>query len=197
MTALAMQQDFAIIPATEWLVLRCASGRTMALAAALADYGAWTPTWKVSKQLPNGSRRMVTEPCMSGIVFIPDEMRFDLPHVPRIHYWLMKEFDGRLSRVPDWQLNDVRKIADRPLPKASELPKVGSIVMMPAATGAWQGLRAKVLACTQRKATVAVEIQGRGFSQEIQLAPCLLLKIQAEPQSVRRAMRHRNRRLTT
>lgn len=195
MNALAQRQDFAIVPApvAEWLVLRCASSRTLALAAALADRGAWTPTWKVSKQLPNGSHRKVVEACLPRFVFIPEEMRFSLPHVPRIEYWFMKEFDGRLSRVPDWQLNDVRNIADKPMPKASELPRVGSIVTMPAATGAWQGLRAKVLACTQQKATVAIEIQGRGFSQEIQLAPCLLLKNQAQGQSAKRATRHRNR----
>lgn len=176
MTALAMQQDFAIIPATEWLVLRCASGRTMALAAALADYGAWTPTWKVSKQLPRSSvRRKVTEACIPSYVFVPAFLAFNLPQVPRIPYSWMKGTEGMLTRVPDRQLSALRQIADKPLIPASRLPKPGSIVMMP--DGPWQGLRAKVVKCSQRMATVEIETQGRGFSQTIQLPSCLLRKI--------------------
>jgi hypothetical protein len=177
MNALA-SHEFAIIdaPVTEWLVLRCSSSRTMAWAALLAQFGAWTPTWKVSKQLPRSSmRRKVTEACIPSYVFVPAFVAYDLPTVPKIPYSWMKGAEGMLTRVPDRQLAGLRDIADKPLIPASKLPKAGAIVLMP--DGPWQGLRAKVVKCTQRAATVEIETQKDRFTQKVQLPSCLLLKI--------------------
>jgi hypothetical protein len=91
----------------------------------------------------------------------------------------MREPNGCLSRVPDWQLDALRKIADRPKIAASKLPKPGSIILMP--EGPWQGLKAKVIECSQRYAKLLVLEAPTSslFSREIELASCLLVSERA------------------
>src|SRR5690606_38523759 len=118
MNALAVTAEFDIRPSpeTEWLVLRCSPARTLALAAALADRRAWTPTWKVSREVRGtGERVKVTEPCIAGFVFVPADWGMDLPVVAKIHYSFMRQPGFKLTRVPDHQLSALRSIADKPL----------------------------------------------------------------------------------
>lgn len=174
MNALPATENFAVLtgPATEWLVLLCPSGRTLALAAALAPYGAWTPTWRVTRQFPRSpAKRKVTEACIPGLVFIPSSMSYEIPPVPRIPVRFMRDHEYAPIRVPDRQLSGLRKIADKPLVKASQLPKPGQRVRF--VSGPWQGLIGRIVACTQRVATVAMEKS----TQIWQAPPCMLLKI--------------------
>jgi transcription antitermination factor NusG len=97
-------------------------------------------------------------------------MAFDLPHVPHCGHSFMR-VDGVLTRIADRELEPLRKIAEKPLVKARDLPRPGARVRFN--EGPFEGLRGKVLACSQRYASVTVE----GFSQPIQVPPCLLLKI--------------------
>lgn len=163
-------QEFAIVPAptTQWLVLRCAPGRTMALAAALADRGAWTPTWTRRRRLPRSPMtKPVKEACIPSFVFLPSGEGHNLPPVPLIQYRLM-HFEGMLVRIADHQLEPLRRIADKPLLPAHKLPKAGQRLRFN--SGPFQGLIAKVIRCTQRFATVSVE----GFAQPLQVPPAFL-----------------------
>lgn len=150
----------------EWLVLRCPSNRTLALAAALAEQGAWTPTWRRRKRFPrSNATRLTSQPCIPGMVFVPEHGQ--LPKV-RIDYSLMKNWDHSYVRIPDSQLAHLRHIADKPLIPASKLPRPGERLRFN--EGPFQGLYAKVLACSIRYATVVVE----GFAQPLQVPPCIL-----------------------
>jgi hypothetical protein len=112
--------------------------------------------------------RPTIEPCIPGLVFIPEATGAELPTVPRIRFWHMRAPDFTLTRVPDRQLEPLRSIADKPLVPAHKLPRPGQRLRF--ASGPFQGLSAKVIRCTQRYATVAVE----GFAQPLQVPPCIL-----------------------
>ena len=154
----------------DWHVLRCASSRTIALAKALERYGAWTPTWKRRRRMPRSQiSRLVTEACIPSFVFVPADQVPCLPQVALTPYSLML-FDGARVVIADRDLDPLRRIADKPKVKAADLPKPGALVSVNGL--GFEGLRAKVLACTQTYATVAVE----GFRQPIKVPPSLLLK---------------------
>lgn len=157
-------------PPGEWLVLRCSAGRTMALAAALAGHGAWTPTWKRKRRKPRTNfAHVVDEACMPSFVFVPAHGAFDLPAIPRISYGFMR-IDGALVRVADRELEPLRKIAHQPLIAASKLPRPGETRRFSA--GPFQGLTAKIIRCTQRYCSVTVE----GFARPLQVPPSILQK---------------------
>lgn len=171
MNALPAETAFIRHTATEWLVLRCAPSRTMALAAALADLGAWTPTWKRRRRMPRSTIfRPTTEPCIPSFVFVPVEVAFSLPPIPRIPFGFMRNADATMVRVSERSLEPLRKIADKPLTPARLLPKVGrtyKIVGM-----GFEGLTGKVLACSIRKARVEVQPWGT----VIEMPPGLLVE---------------------
>lgn len=166
--------DFALVsqPVAEWLVLGCSPTRTLALAAALKDRGAWTPTWTRRRRLPRSSIfRLVTEPVIPGMVFIPSSMGNDLPAIPRVPFWLTRMPDATLMRVPDRQMGPLRRIADKPLVPAHQLPRIGSKVRF--TQGPFEGIRGKVLSCTIRCAMIEVE----GFALPVQVPPLLVEKV--------------------
>jgi transcription antitermination factor NusG len=101
-------------------------------------------------------------------VFVPSLIAFDLPHVPSIAYGFMRGAEFELIRVPDRQLEPMRKLADKPLIPARRLPKAGQKVRF--TQGPFEGLRGRVVSCTIRACHVAVE----GFAQAIQAPPVLL-----------------------
>lgn len=155
-------------PTTEWLVLRCSPGRTIALAAALRDRGAWTPTWTRRRRLPRSSvTRPITEPCIPTFTFIPSIAAHDLPPFPRLPYSLMR-FEGALVRIADRELDHLRKVADKPSVPARELPRTGRSYRIVGL--GFDGLLGRVLRCTHNKCFVAVE----GFAQPLQIPPSLL-----------------------
>lgn len=157
-------------PPGEWLVLRCSAGRTMALAAALAERGAWVPTWKRKRRKPRTNfAHIVDEPCLPSFVFVPARGAHDLPTLPRIPYSFMR-IDGALVRIADRELEPLRRVAQQPLVAASKLPRPGEVRRF--STGPFQGLRAKIIACTQRYCSVTVD----GFSQPLQVPPSILQK---------------------
>ena len=167
----ALARDFSVETA-EWMVLRCSAGRTLALAAALADWGAWTPTWKVSRQFPRSpARRKVTEACIPTFVFMPSRHAHDLPPIPRVPYGFMRHAGGALIRIADTDLEPLRSIADKPLIPARQLPQPGQSVRF--AEGPWQGLIATVLECSQRYCSVVL----KDFAHSMQVPPCQLHKI--------------------
>lgn len=193
MNALTHTQEFAVVaePVTEWLVLRCSPARTMALAAALRDRGAWTPTWQVSRECKRSGKRIkVTEACVPGMVFIPSIWRDDIPAVPMLPWWPMFNPDRTLTRVPDRQLGPLRKIADKPLVPASQLPRAGE--RWKVIGGPYEGYTVRVLHCTQRYATLAVEGEVSPFAQNLQLPPSLLQETMIEDEQPKRAQRRRN-----
>jgi hypothetical protein len=174
MTACPSRQEFVavVVPSTQWHVLLCPSNLTMALAAALADRGAWTPTWKRKRRMPRSPvSKIVTEACMPGMVFVPTFEAGDLPFVPRCRFKLMRNYDRTLVRVSDRSLEPLRRIDITPLVPAHRLPKPGSRVRF--VSGPFQGLRGRVLSCSIRCAEVDVE----GFAQPIKAPPSLLEKI--------------------
>lgn len=169
-TEVRAPDEFAPIFRTiaEWSVLRCSPGRTIALAATLANRGAWTPTWTRRRRLPRSPiTRPITEACIPTFVFIPAPCVDDLPTLPRLPYTAMR-FDGALVKIPDRQLEPLRSIADKPLIPAHRLPRPGQRLRF--TTGPFEGLFAKVLSCTQRYATVSVD----GFALPLQVPPCIL-----------------------
>lgn len=169
MNALAHDHDFSIVsaPVTEWLVLRCSSSKTLALAAALSDRGAWTPTWKRKRRLPRSPiSRVITEAVMPSFVFVPASEQYTLPNIARCPARFMQNADWTLIRIPDRQMEPLRKIADKPMVKARDLPRVGSRVKFNE-TSPFYGWEGKVLSCTQRCVFVAVP----GFAQPIQAPP--------------------------
>lgn len=175
MNALPAETAFIRHTATEWLVLRCAPSRTMALAAALADLGAWTPTWTRRRRLPRSPvTRPITEACIPTFVFIPAEEAHDLPPIARLPYGLMRCVDGKLIRIADRELNHLRKIADKPAVPASKLPRPGRSYRIVGL--GFDGLLGKVVSCTQRKCFVQVE----GFAQPLQIPPGLLSDVHRE-----------------
>lgn len=154
----------------QWLVLRCASSRTMALAAALEKHGAWTPTWKRKRRLPRSPvQRVVTEACIPSFVFVPEALADDLPKVPFTPYSFMR-FEGALIRITDRELDPLRRIADRPKVPEKQLPKSGMTVKF--TEGPFQGLTARVLSCTQAYCSVAVD----GLAHSMQVPPALLVR---------------------
>lgn len=164
----AMSYEFGVTT-SEWLVLGCSPSRTLALVAGLRHRGAWTPTWTRRRRLPRSSIfRLVTEPVIPGMVFVPSFARHELPTVPRVPYWITHKPDGSLMRVPDRQMEPLRKIADKPLVPASLLPKVGTRVRF--MQGPWEGIIGRVLSCTIRCAFVQVE----GIANPLQVPPLLL-----------------------
>lgn len=163
----AMSHDFVTV--AEWLVLRCSPSRTMALAAALRDRGAWTPTWTRRRRLPRSPvTRPITEACIPSFVFIPSFAANDLPEVPRIPYRLMRLMDGTRARIADRELNHLRKIADKPTVPASQLPLPGRSYRIVGL--GFDGLLGRVIRCTSSKCFVDVE----GFAQPLQIPPSLL-----------------------
>lgn len=163
--------EFAIVPSpdTQWLVLRCSAGRTLALAAALANKGAWTPTWTRRRRLPRSPvTRPITEACIPTFVFIPAGQAHDLLPIAKLPYGLMRCIDGKLIRIADRELNHLRKIADKPAVPASKLPRPGRSYRIVGL--GFDGLLGKVLRCTSSKCFVAVD----GFAQPLQIPPSLL-----------------------
>lgn len=186
--------DFALVsqPVAEWLVLRCSPGRTMALAAALKDRGAWTPTWTVSREAKHGGKRVkVVEPVIAGMVFVPMFWRYDLPELPRLPFWPMRNADATLVKVADRELGPLRKVADKPLVPAHKLPRPGQ--RMKVIGGPYEGHTATVIHCSQRYAVVNIEGEASPFAQRLQLPPSLLQKTMLQPEPAKRGIRHRNR----
>lgn len=169
---------------TTWLVLRCPSSKTIALARALGDnddekrrypnIGAWTPTWRRKRRLPRSSiSRLIELPCIPSMVFVPD-IGAPLPMIPHIPFTLMQRPDsGRLVRVRDRELEALRKAADKPMIKARDLPKAGTIVHFTGA--AFGGLKGKILKCNATYCEVDVE----GFAQPFKIAPSLIQRMAA------------------
>lgn len=186
--------DFALVsqPVAEWLVLRCSPGRTMALAAALKDRGAWTPTWQVSREAKHGGKRVkVTEAVIAGMVFVPSFLRDSLPEVPCLPYWIMRNADATLTRVADRELGPLRKVADKPLIPASQLPRPGQ--RMKVIGGPYEGHTARVIQCSQRYAIVSIEGEASPFAQRLKLPPSLLQETMLQHEPAKRGIRHRNR----
>lgn len=175
------QRAFAA-QSTTWLVLRCASSKTMNLARLLSDFdsedsrrypdlGAWTPVWKRRVRARGArTRRLQEVAALPSFVFIPRQHRFDLPVVPGIPYSLMR-FDDAIVLVRDQELTGLRKIDMQPKDPIKVLPKIGSVMRFN--SGPFQGLEAKVIYCTNRKARVVV----KGFSQPIEVPPSILQEI--------------------
>lgn len=183
----AMTQDFPVTT-TEWLVLGCSPSRTLALVAGLRNRGAWVPTWTRRRRLPRSSIfRLVTEPVIPGMVFVPSFSLHDLPAVPRVPYWIMHDPLGDLMRVPDRQMEGLRKIADKPLVPASLLPKVGRMVRF--TEGPFEGMQGKLIDCTIRAARVAIH----GIHNPVTMPPSILQEIKLESEPAKRATRLRNR----
>jgi hypothetical protein len=152
----------------EWFVLRSSPGRTLALAAAFRDLGAWTPTWTRRRRLPRSPMtKPVTEACIPTFTFIPAAAANDLPVLPKLPYSLMR-FEGALIRIADRELDHLRKVADKPLMPASQLPRPGRAYRIVGL--GFDGLSARVITCTTSKCFVAVE----GFAQPLQIPPSLL-----------------------
>lgn len=151
----------------QWIVLRCSAGRTLALAAALAEHGAWTPTWTRRRRLPRSPvTRPITEACIPTFVFVPADAS-ELPEIPRLPYGLMR-VEGALVRIADRELNHLRKIADKPMVKASQLPRAGRSYRIVGL--GFDGLTGRVITATPSKCMVAIE----GFAQPLQIPPSLL-----------------------
>jgi hypothetical protein len=188
MNMLARNQEFTVVaaPTTEWLVLRCSPGRTMALAAALRDRGAWTPTW-TRRRIIKGKHLNVTEACIPGFVFAPVAHYFDLRDMPLARFTFMRDHEGKPTRVRDGQLNPLRKIADKPLIPASQLPRPGAMVRF--TSGPFEGMRGKVINCTIRAARVAIH----GIHNPVQMPPSILQETGLESEPAKRATRLRNR----
>ncbi len=157
---------------SQWLVLRCAPARTIALAAELAHLGAWTP---IRTERRRAGRTNDFRPAkiaqMPSFVFVMTGV--DLPDRTNVPFHKLRRPDGSPARVRNTELDHLRKIADKPLLAAHELPKVGARIMLTHA--GFGGLWAKVLASTQAYATLAIE----GFNIPIKIAPCLLPKNEA------------------
>lgn len=160
---------------TTWIVLRCRSSDTMALARILSDpdgfYGdleAWTPIWKRQKRYPRSNkRRLITLPALPTFVFVPEEHLTSLPTVLGHSYRVMY-LNDELVRIPDAQLVPLRKIDTQPKDKPIKLPAIGSIVRL---TGpAFGGLDGMVLKASRNYVSVSVE----GFAQPLKIPPSLL-----------------------
>lgn len=164
-------QDFVSIeqPVTEWLVLRCSAGRTLALVAALRHLGAWTPTWTRRRRLPRSPvTRPITEACIPTFAFVPANHVDALPIVPRLPYGLMR-VEGGLVLIADGELNHLRKIADKPTMPAHQLPRAGRTYRIVGL--GFDGLQGKVIRCSSNKCFVSVE----GFAQPLQVPPRMLI----------------------
>lgn len=163
---------------TTWLVLRCASSDTLALARALSnedgrwgDHGAWTPVWKRRHRKPRSPRFELREvAAIPSFIFVPADRVDTLPIIPGKPYSLMR-FDGRLVRIDDAQLDHLRKIDTQPRDTVKVLPKIGARIRFN--DGPFQGLKGKVVYATHRYATVMVE----GFQQPLKIPPSLCQEI--------------------
>lgn len=188
MNALARNEDFMprpalrSVPERQWIVLRCASSKTIALARLLSDHdsehanrypdlGAWTPVWKRQKRRPRSNeRRLVDLPAIPSFVFVPAEHLFNLPTVPGIAFSPMR-IDGVLVRIADRELATLRKIDMQPRDPVKNLPKIGAVMRF--IDGPFQGLHCRVVYATQRFARVTVD----GFAQPLQVPPSILREV--------------------
>ena len=160
---------------TAWIVLRCKSSDTMSLARILSDpdgfygdLGAWTPVWKRQKRYPRSNkRRLIVLPALPSFVFVPEEHLATLPTVGGHSYRVMYLNDA-LVRIPDADLNPLRKIDAQPQDKPIKLPGTGSVVKLQGP--AFGGLSGKVLHASKRYVTVEVD----GFPQPLKIPPSLL-----------------------
>jgi transcription antitermination factor NusG len=171
MNALTASEAFGSLanPATEWLVLRCAPAQTLRIARQLAGLGAWVPTWKRMRRVPRATvRRLTTEACIPSFVFLPIAQAHEIPD--NVAARPMRNADGARIVVQDRHLAPLRQIADKPLPKAQDLPKPGQVIRVK--SGPFEGLDAKVITASQRYCKVTIA----GFPQPIQMPPWLLLK---------------------
>ncbi len=160
----------------EWLVLRCASSRTLALAEKLIELGmnAWTPMWRRKRRLPrDGKYETVMLPCIPSFVFLVDadihaiyDDRFKSALPPcRLMYSV-----GRLVRCSSKMLAPLCKISDVDFSaKPIEMPAVGTVCRIN--DGAFMGLTGKVIGHTPTQ--VIIELVGRGWFP-VKISPFLL-----------------------
>ena len=102
-----------------WIVLRCASSKTLPLMRRLNDdeqswepVGAWSPIWKRRRRLPRSSAtRLMELPAIPSFVFVPADRMDDLPVLPALPYSLM-----RIEGVRDVRTNLVLRNIKGPGP---------------------------------------------------------------------------------
>ncbi len=158
----------------DWVVLRCAGGKTMPLMRRLngdlpyGPIGAWTPVWKRKRRLPRSNiTRLLNLPAMPTFVFAPANLMLALPTLPAIPYSIMR-IDGKVVTVSDASLEPMRKIDTLPKDPIKVLPKIGA--RMRFGSGPFEGLNATVVYCTNRYAKVMVD----GFALPLQVPPSIL-----------------------
>lgn len=134
-----MQQDFAIIPATEWLVLTCSKPVTLPLAASLNESGieAWSPVTREERRKGDQrTREEIAVPLMASFVFARARYFHTLLAISRSPAMLYRVWDSELRKmvvrghppfrllrggnhrfVPDWELEPLRQLERKPRPK--------------------------------------------------------------------------------
>lgn len=160
----------------EWLVLRCASSKTLVVTEKLIAAGvvAWTPLWCRKRRLPrNGRFETVLLPCIPSFVFLADTNRYlldDKALMSKVPPCRLMYSVGRLVRCDDKTLKHLRKISeDDFVTKAPPIPKVGTRHRINA--GAFEGLFCSVIGRTTSQAIV--ELEGQSW-HPIKIAPFLL-----------------------
>jgi transcription antitermination factor NusG len=144
-----------------WIVLRCASAKTLPLVAALQKRGvhAWTPVWNRKRRLPRSHQSRIIElPCIPSFAFVPSHQEIPARHFAKSlsvpTYSIMQTEFGPIL-IPDDELNHLRKIADKPREPIRALPEPGKTMRFN--SGPFQGLHCIVKAVERGFVTVEVE----------------------------------------
>jgi transcription antitermination factor NusG len=150
-----------------WIVLQCASSKTIALASSFADRGAWTPVEQVHVGPKNGIKREpVSAPITPGYVFVPATELCDLLDISRNpaqqhqvwdsearrmvtkgfpYFRVVRGNSGEFALTPDKQLDVLRIVEMRskrkPRGAVKAIPK-GTMVRM--TEGGFEGMEGRV-----------------------------------------------------
>lgn len=158
-----------------WCILRCSNGKTLELAASLADAGfeAWSPAETISRRARSGTKREeIRRPLIASFVFARADRLDDLlalSHSPTLNY---RVWDSELRRmvvrghpffrvsqlrsVPDRQLAHLRDIERKRRPKGkAKAFEQGTVVRI--TEGGFEGLIGVVEECRGDYATITLD----------------------------------------
>lgn len=134
-----------------WAVVRCSSQKTFQTAEQLTQDGieSWAPAWYRRRRLPRTKKDVVVPmPCLPSFVFVSLkdlEATVDLSDQTQFRFRLMTNPDGTVIRIPDEQLEGLRKVMDRPKEDVKKIPRpvIGSVWRF--GSGPFDGLDGEVL----------------------------------------------------
>jgi len=165
--------------ATDWLVLRCSSPKTLTLVRALQDRGvhAWTPVWTRTRRIPRSNKtRPVQVACIPSFVFVPSVQEGAARYFmrsPHVADYTILDTDRGPILIPDRQLGHLRKIADKPVIMRPP-PEVGRQLRF--VSGPFEGHHGRVLKSCKKEVVVTVE----GFPcRPVEIATSILFEIAA------------------